>query len=374
MKKSTLILKLQFINSKRVGLELYFLYRKKSDDPIEILRANLEGSTAKTKLETVYINKIKHQVLNEDEEGKAAADTVEWTLKHIKDVDDLKNTYYYFPNEEPKEDETIEDDFHIPEEFKEMANLKDKEHETFSLYNFNKHSLDDVFAFLIRLQIDNEQIILYKHKYSIDVLSRSIILKVLGAEINHSTKFSLEQEPLLKLSEKIDFMLVDDNFIILNLKLLESHFGFNERYLKKGAESLNFIKKKGILTDTNIFDDLVKKVSFSKKLMKVKADNEVLKTSVADIKSFLEGYKTKDGKFSLANRIKYIPIKNKFEVKSKIAAEDFIRLLNDQYLWSLLTKRPFISDSASEFLEGEKQKEKGDAASKKVNKKAKMKK
>ncbi|MBK7967980.1 MAG: DUF4868 domain-containing protein [Bacteroidetes bacterium] len=142
--------------------------------------------------------------------------------------------------------------------------MKDKEHETFSLYNFNKHSLDDVFAFLIRLQIDNEQIILYKHKYSIDVLSRSIILKVLGAEINHSTKFSLEQEPLLKLSEKIDFMLVDDNFIILNLKLLESHFGFNERYLKKGAESLNFIKKKGILTDTNIFDDLVKKVSFSK--------------------------------------------------------------------------------------------------------------
>ncbi|MBK7967979.1 MAG: hypothetical protein IPK08_03090 [Bacteroidetes bacterium] len=88
----------------------------------------------------------------------------------------------------------------------------------------------------------------------------------------------------------------------------------------------------------------------------------------------MEGYKTKDGKFSLANRIKYIPIKNKFEVKSKIAAEDFIRLLNDQYLWSLLTKRPFISYSASEFLEGEKQKEKGDAASKKVNKKAKMKK
>ncbi|MBK7967981.1 MAG: hypothetical protein IPK08_03100 [Bacteroidetes bacterium] len=118
MKKSTLILKLQFINSKRVGLELYFLYRKKSDDPIEILRANLEGSTAKTKLETVYINKIKHQVLNEDEEGKAAADTVEWTLKHIKDVDDLKTLTTIFPTKNQRKMKPLKMIFIYPKSLK----------------------------------------------------------------------------------------------------------------------------------------------------------------------------------------------------------------------------------------------------------------
>ena len=356
MNKSTLTSKLQFISTKKVGLELYFLYRKKADDPIETLRANLEGSTAKAHLESVYISKIKHQLLNQDKDGKAIEDAVDWKLKHISEVDELKDTYYYFPNEEPKEEDENESDFHIPEEFKEMVTLKGKTYEKTPPFEHEKHSLDDVFAYLIRLQIDNEQVILYKYKYPIDVLSRSTILKVLGAELNHSTKFSLEKEPLLKLSEKIDFMLVENDFIILNLQLLESRFGFNERYLKKGAESLKLIKNKAILTDTKIFDELVKKVSFSKKLMKVKADNEVLKTPIIDMKHFLEEYKTKDGKHSLANRIKFIPKKVKFEVTTKVGAEDFVKLLNDQFLWSLLTKRPFISDAQTEFVADEKSK------------------
>lgn len=368
MNKSTLVSKLQFISTKKVGLELYFLYRKKADEPIEILRANLEGSTAKNHLESVYISKIKHQLLNQDKEGKGVEDAVDWKLKHISEVDELKDTYYYFPNEEPKEEDENENDFHIPEEFKEMATLKDKVYEKMTPFEHGKHLLEDVFAFLIRLQIDNEQVILYKHKYSIDVLSRSTILKVLGAEINHSTKFSLEKEPLLKLSDKIDFMLVENDFIILNLQLLESRFGFNERYLKKGAESLNLIKKKDILTDTKILDKLAKKVSFSKKLMKVKADNEVLKTPIIEMKHFLEEYKTKDGKHSLANRIKFIPKINKFEVTTKVGADDFVKLLNDQFLWSLLTKRPFISDIATEFVGEEKAKPVAKSKSKKGGK------
>ena len=60
MNKATLQTKLQFISAKKVGLELYFLYRKSANDPIQILRANLEGSTAQTKLEKVFINKIKN--------------------------------------------------------------------------------------------------------------------------------------------------------------------------------------------------------------------------------------------------------------------------------------------------------------------------
>lgn len=349
MNKTTLISNLQFISTKKVGLELYFLHRNTENDSIDILRANLDGTSAQSRLESVFIKKIKHQFLNQDEEGRAVENAVEWTLKDIKEVDDLKNTYYFLPATEE-----VEDDFKIPIEFKEMITLKSKVYEKVPYYDFAEHQLDNVFAYLIRLQIDDEQIILYKHKYPIDVLSRSTVLKILGIEKTHSTRFSLEKDPLLKLSDKIDFMLVDNSFIILNLQLLEQKYGFNERYLKKGAESLDMIKKKSILTDTKVFDDLVKKVSFSKKLMKVKSDNEVLKTPIIDMKKFLEEYKTKDGNSSLSNRIKFNPKKNKFEVTTKIGAEDFVRLLNDQFLWSLLTKRPFISDVQTEYIAEEK--------------------
>lgn len=347
MNKATLVSKLKFVGDKNPGLELYLLFRKTQDDAIEILRADLEESGAKARLQSVFINKIKSQLLNQDNEGKSIEGFQDWNLKPISEVDDIKNTYYYFPNTPPNDEN--EDDYHIPEEFEEMTKLAGLEYEKTSKFEFDKHLLDHVFAYLIRIQIDKEQVILYKHKYPIDLLSRTTVLKVLGMEMNHGTRFSLEKEPLLKVTDKFDFMLMGSHFVILNLALLESRYGFNERYLKKGAESLEFIRKKKILFDTKIFDEQVKRVSFSKKLMKVKADNEVLKRPVAEIKTFLEDYKTKDGKFSLAKRIKYLPTKGKFDVKSIVAAEDFIRLLNDQFLYSQLTKRPYVSDVHEEF-------------------------
>jgi len=353
MDKSTLLSKLRFIIEKEIGLELYFLYRQKNDDPIQILRANLEGSKTQEKLESVFKSKIKSQLFQQDEEGKELPSFVDWQLKHINTVDDLKNVYYYFPNA-ASEDES----YHIPVEFEEMEKLQNSSYTSHELFDFKKHLLDDVFAFLIRMQIDNEQVVFYKNKYPFDILSRSTVLKVFNYEVEHNTKFSLEDSPLLQISDKVDFAFVDNNFIIFNLSLLESKFGFNERYLKMANESLKFIKQKNILTDTKIIEEMSSKVSFAKKLMKVKADNEVLKTPVAEMKDFLEEFKTKDGKYNLAKRIKYLPKQNKFEVKTKVAATDFVRLLNDQYLYSLLTKRPFISEVQTAFENTEEKKQK----------------
>jgi hypothetical protein len=365
MNKSTLLSKLNFIVTEQVGLEMYFLHQSpKADEGIEILRVNLEGTAVQTRLEKVFKDKIKKQFFGQNDEGKSIDDAPEWFLKHIKDVDELKNTYYFFPNEESKDEE-----YHIPVEFLEMERLQNLIFEKVPSFEFDKHSLDNVFASLIRMQIDGKQAIFYKHKYPIDVLSRSTVLRVLGMTLQHKTQFSLEQAPLLKVSDKIDFMFFDNNFIILNLSLLESKYGFNERYFKKGTESLEIIKNKKILVDSKVFDELVKKVSFSKKLMKVKSDNLVLKTPFSEIKSFLDDYTTTDGKFSLAKRIKFIPAQGKFEVKSKKAAEDFMRLLNDQYLISLLTKKPYVSDVQSEF-ENKEEKEETKTAPKKVAKDA----
>lgn len=342
MNKPLLQSKLQFLDDKSIGLELYFLYQKTGNEPFSILRAHLDGSTVQTKLENLFISKIRQQFLGKDISGKPLKDPPVWDLKHIKDVDDIKTNYYHFPNKEAQNEE-----YHIPEPFKLMAELYSKSYEDIPLFEFDSHLLDDVYAYLIRLQIDSEQIILYKHKHAFEVLSRSPILKVLN--INHDTKFSLEKDPLLKINEKIDFMFIDNNFIILNLGLLESKYGFNERYLKQASESLDFLKKKGILKDTTVFEQLSLKVSFSKKLMKVKPDNVVLKVPIQEMNDFLINYQTKDGKTNLAKRIKYIPKSNKFEIKTIVAAEDFIRLLNDEFLISELTKRHYISPNKMEF-------------------------
>lgn len=348
MDKATLISKLDFVNSQHVGLEMYFLCRKGHDEPTEILRANLEGTDTKGKLETVFIGKIKSQLLSIiSENNKNSEEVLDWNLKHIRDVDDLKSNYYYFPNELSSKDDSVAD-YHIPEEFKEMVVLWNTAYENVTLFKHEEHSLDEVFACLIRLQIDDKQVVIFKHKYPIDVLSRSTVLRW-----GHTSKFSLEKEPLLKISDKIDFLLVDNTFIILNLPLLESKYGFNERYLKVASNSLDILRKKNILIDTKVFDELARKVSFSKKLMKIKSDNEVLKTPISEMKLFLENYKTKDGKFNLAQRIKYNPAKNKFEITTKIGAEDFLRLLNDQYLISLLTNKPYIVDAQTEFISEE---------------------
>ena len=63
MNKGILQTKLQFIVEKNVGLELYFLYQKATNDPFTLLRAHLDGTTAQLKLETLFTTKIKQQFL-----------------------------------------------------------------------------------------------------------------------------------------------------------------------------------------------------------------------------------------------------------------------------------------------------------------------
>lgn len=341
MNKSTLLKQIEFLVTKKAGLELYFLYKEKESPTFEILRADLEGTLTKTQLENSFVNKIKAQILNIGvDEG-----VQEWRLKHIKDVDDSNNTFYYFPNIET----TNEDTFHIPEEFLEFASINEKEYETFKLFKHETHQLENIVALLIRLKIDDEQILLYKHKFPIDILSRSrtSILKLVS--IDHKSRFSLEQDKLLQINDKIDFLYVDNNFIILNLKLLESRYGFNERYLKNAELSIKAIKEKNILIGVEILEELSQKVSFSKKLMKVKSDNEVLSKPINDINKFLKEYKTKDGKHSLSKRIKYVSKMNKFQIDTKVAAHDFLRLLSDSFLNSDLTNKPYISEDHNEY-------------------------
>jgi hypothetical protein len=342
MNKALLQSKLQFLDEQNVGLELYFLYKKEANEPFTLLRAHLDGTTVLAKLESLFISKIRQQFLGKDISGKILKDSPQWNLKHIKDVDDIKDNYYYFPNIISENEE-----YHIPEEFERMSQLKSKAYEEISLFEFDSHILDFVHAYLIRLQIDSEQVILYKHKYPIETLSRATILKVFN--INHDTKFSLETDPLLKINDKIDFMFIDNNYIILSLSLLESKYGFNDRYLKQASESLNFLKSKNILKDTKILEQQSLKVSFSKKLMKIKSDNPVLKVPIQEMNKFLINYKSKDGKHSLSKRIKYIAKTNKFEIATIVAAEDFIKLLNDEFLISQLTKKPYVSPNKTEF-------------------------
>lgn len=342
MNKKTLLNLISFIATKKVGIELYFLYKEKEEPAFEILRADLEGTVTKTQLENAFVNKIKLQLLNIG----SVDGTEEWELKHINEVDDSKNTFYYFPNV----DTTYEDTFHVPEEFLEFASIQDKDYETFKLYKHELHVLENVVSLFVRLRIDDQQILLYKHKFPLDILSRSStsILKLINKD--HKSRFSLEQEQLLQISEKIDFMYVGNNFIILNLKLLENRYGFNDRYLKNAELSIKTIKEKNILIGVEKLEELSKKVSFSKKMMKIKPDNEVLSKPISAIKKFLSEYKTKDGKHSLSKRIKYVPKMNKFQVDTNVAAQDFIRLLSDQFLISELTNKPYISEDHNEFL------------------------
>ncbi len=342
MNKKALLNLISFVETEKVGIELYFLYREKQEHFFEILRADLEGTVTKTQLENVFVNKIKRQLLNKDSDEA----TVDWKLKHINEVDDSKNTFYYFPNV----DTTDEDAFHVPEEFLEFASIQDKDYDTFKLFKHELHVLENVVSIFVRLRIDNKQILLYKHKFPFDILSKSStsILKLIN--IDHKSRFSLEKEQLLQINDKIDFMYVGNSFIIFNLKLLEGRYGFNDRYLKNAKHSIQVIKEKNILIGVEKLEELSQKVSFSKKLMKVKSDNEVLCKPISAIKKFLSEYKTKDGKHSLSKRIKYEPKMNKFQVDTNVAAQDFIRLLSDQFLNSELTNKPYVSESHNEFL------------------------
>ena len=249
------------------------------------------------------------------------------TVLKLSAADDRKSAIYRYD---------LDDKPQFFDAFKEIADHQYDDYfteENGRLFDFTKDKLSQIDAFVILLGNADNSLMIYRKNYSVNLFKRDRIYLVKES----NTRFDTMKDDFIRLDAKIDFLYVNDEVYIYNLDVLERFGDFHQIITKEATASLEDIDTLGLVFNIDILSGRVDDLRFARKLAKISKDSPVFKVPQADIIEF-----TKKHPF-LKDKFKYTADGSQIELSSKLSQDNFIKLLNDDFLRSELTKIDYES-------------------------------
>ena len=297
------IIELFTADTSSYGADLYLIY--KIDGVFYYTQPPLEEKELKPKLLKDYINVLKNMFLNKTDE-------TDFEFIHLNKGEATdKHTIYHISYGS------------IPAAAKIFnatnADVKEGMEEEF------KEKLSDIWGFIIKLGNSEKEITLFKKNYPINLIRKASTYQLFFK----NNALQIFNNDLLKLSHKIDVVYINNELIVLDKKEFENHFEYIAAMEKEANKKIDTIIDSKIVEDVTKIYDLIKKKSTLKKILNIDQNNPIFKVEPKKIATFAKKYKLD---------IELNEDKTKISITSKKAAEVFVKLLNDDYLISELTK------------------------------------
>jgi len=207
---------------------------------------------------------------------------------------------------------------------------------------FSDDKLDQVMGFVFKFNLNSKKIFAYQNAYSGTKVRANKGLRIIrnrGEE-----KFQIFDKNLIKFDERLEFLIIEETILIRNIKVLQSKFNF-DRYIRSMAEkTLLIIENLEIVSDINKMKECEgeESLTYAKKLMKIKnspvlrMDRQVLLEKISQIPRYSSIIKIEEGKI---------------KTSTKKDANALLKMLNDDYVKSILTDQEYDSPSKI-ILEG----------------------
>jgi len=231
----------------------------------------------------------------------------------ISDADDRKNSAFYYDLEEKPIGLNVIDQV-----------VTDGEQIQFS---FTKDDFDKIKGFVIILDNGVNKVAFYKHHHQLSTLRAD---RTFGL-VKSDHRFVKMNEDIIKLTGKVDFIQIDGDLIVTNLKGLESAFGYEDVIRKQATRNIDAIDAIGLLEDINQLIEMSQNFSNAKRIMKIKVDSPVLMLPVETVINFVQTHPPIMRKFRLSEN-------GKLNLHTEVSKKLFLRLMNDDLLTSELTK------------------------------------
>ncbi len=307
MNKEELVESLEKLQKETIGIELYFLLKSNEIKLVE-LDDTLSQKLKKQFLDEVniYFNKIAN-----------------FSLLEIDKLDDERaNTYYYFDSK------NMYDKVSFITEFAK----KDK-HDNFSIKDSN---LSEICAFLIKIGNKSNNIILYKNQDAFNVLKKGSSFRI----FKNGDSFKELDSDILSINSKFDFLLLGEHLIIKNLKTLERTLAYTDVIHKKATSNIELIKALDFLENMTGLEKHLKTTRLAKKFNKAQSSPvvNIIKDDMQRVIEFIKKHPITKDKLKLNDDEKLI-------LNTKVSVEVFLKLLDDDYLQSELTKLLYDSRS-----------------------------
>lgn len=306
MNKEQLIDRLSYFlePANNIGAVLYFVLEQDGETIIRF--ANLDNNT-QMELKNRFLESITEKFI----------DNEELHFLNISEADERKNVVYRYDVGEKPANLNILDEI--------LAN------EVQPPFRFNRNNLSDIKGYLITIGDEGNRIALYKKQYPVNLLKRDRFLLV-----QDNQRFSQVQGDTLAIDKNFDFMMVDDDFIVLNINTLERFFGFEQVVRDLAQHVIDSIETGDLLEDIEELQELAKDLSNAGKLMKAR-NSPVLDIPVGHVINFIRNHS------ELKKKIKLNDGETKIRLTTGVSRKLFLKLLNDDFLLSELTRRQYDS-------------------------------
>lgn len=200
---------------------------------------------------------------------------------------------------------------------------------------------NDIFGLFFRISSVDNYILLYQQCYPMSFVKKDSItsLFIQGGvfkEINAN---------ILNISYRVDFLIDESFFLILNLKPLENQYGYREIIEQQAQDILNAISAINFIGNLEIISDNLT-VANAKKIKNCSDDIlQMYENQIEVVRSFIENH---------CELKKYLKVdsNNKIQLKNKKSANMLISFLTDSYLYSNLTNIEFESRSKKKLSQG----------------------
>lgn len=301
MSKEELIEKLgYYLNSENgIGAALYFVLKDGEENTIKF--ANVEDD-AKQELKERFLSYISDKFINNED----------LHYQNISDANDRKNAVYKYDFEE------IPGNLNILNEI--LAN------EEQPVFNFKHDNFSTLQGYLITIGNEANKIALYKKHHPVNLLTRDRFLL-----IPRNERLVKIENDAIAIDRSFDFMMIDDSLIVLKLGILERFFGFEDVVRSKAQNTIEQIAVNELLEDIEQLTGIVQNMTNARKLMRIK-NSPVLNVPVVNVINFIRNHP------ELTGKIGFNADETKINLTTQSSKKLFLKLLNDDYLFSELTE------------------------------------
>ncbi|WP_151776168.1 anti-phage protein KwaB [Acinetobacter bereziniae] len=200
----------------------------------------------------------------------------------------------------------------------------------FSNFSFTNDGVDNIKAILMIVGTASNNMIIYKHVYPINLFDKKGIFFV-------KDRIESVDSSMIRISGGFDFFMLNNVYYVINIKLLERKYGF-DNFLKKTATAIvQSIKSINLVQDITSFEARIGEKTFARKLARVSSQSLILSRAVpaSNIISFIESHPVLKTKFRCDT------VNKKIILDTKVSHDLFIELLRDAYLRSELTNENY---------------------------------
>jgi len=284
-----------------IGLELYLVLN--TEDGTQIRKADLGDGNLPNEVKNGFIAYINGRT-NEN---------VDAQVLPLSELNPERTTIHHYDFED------LPDGLDIIN-----TELNPEEIETF---NFDDDNLEDVDAFLIKLSSVDNHVVLYKKHYHLNLLKQSTVFYF----VKDDERFAKPEEGILRFSFSIDFMKVNDEIIVYNVKCLEKEFAFDNILINNAQQKVIAITQLNFVDNIEELTALAGDKSGARKVLSIKSTSPVLQLEFDQIKTFVQNHPY------LRRRLRFNDDESRFHFHTQVSRLYFIDLLNDNFLTSDLT-------------------------------------